>query len=144
MKDASYGIIPIRHEANTPLFLLIQHHAGHWGFPKGHAESGENAVEAACREFEEETGILSYQLLGENAFSEHYWFTRHSHTVEKTVTYYLALVESSQVFCQAAEIKDYAWVPFEEAITRITFDGSKQILRQVHEYLKTYLPTPSS
>ena len=44
----------------TRLFLLIQHQAGHWAFPKGHANPGESPAETARREFAEETGYIGF------------------------------------------------------------------------------------
>lgn len=32
---------------------------GYWGIPKGEVEDGESVIEAACREFREETGLAS-------------------------------------------------------------------------------------
>ena len=69
-KDESFGIIPIFCQGDSYSFLLIQHQAGHWGFPKGHAISGELPVETACRELQEETGISDYTLLEEVSFSQ--------------------------------------------------------------------------
>ena len=43
-------------------FLLIQHHAGHWGFPKGHQEKGEDDLTTARRELQEETGIKQIKI----------------------------------------------------------------------------------
>ena len=31
---------------------------GYWGFPKGHLEEGENPIQAAIREVQEETGFV--------------------------------------------------------------------------------------
>ncbi|OLP17227.1 NUDIX hydrolase [Leptolyngbya sp. 'hensonii'] len=142
MKDASFGIVPIRRQGDIHLFLLIQHHAGHWGFPKGHAEPGESPLEAACREFEEETGIREYKLLGDTSFSEHYAFAKKQQTIEKTVLYFMALVESTQVSFQAEEIRSYTWATFEEALKLITFSGSKQVLRQTEEHLQMLHASP--
>ncbi|NJO79196.1 MAG: NUDIX domain-containing protein [Cyanobacteria bacterium RM1_2_2] len=63
MQDLSFGIVPLLQQNGEHLFLLVQHQAGHWSFPKGHAEADETPLQAACREFEEETGITDYQLL---------------------------------------------------------------------------------
>jgi 8-oxo-dGTP pyrophosphatase MutT (NUDIX family) len=137
LQDAAFGIVPVFHEGNDYQFLLIQHHAGHWGFPKGHADPGESPVQAACREFTEETGIADYQLLSDTSFAERYFFKQNGQLVRKTVTYFTALAHSTIVQCQAAEIQSYAWLDFEAAIARLSFENSKQILRDVYQYLSS-------
>ncbi len=138
-KDESFGIIPILRQGDTYSFLLIQHQAGHWGFPKGHAVEGESPVQAACREFVEETGISDYTLVEGVSFAEHYTFTRNGETFDKTVTYFLALVQSATVTYQEEEIQNYTWADRESAIALITFDPSKQILRDANQYLTASL-----
>lgn len=136
-KDEAFGIVPILQTANGHQFLLIQHHAGHWGFPKGHADPGESALQAACREFVEETGISDYTLIEGISFSEQYPFTRSRRRFEKTVIYFPAWVQSTTVHCQAKEIQAYAWATYEQAIAKLSFDGAKQVLRDVQKYLQS-------
>jgi bis(5'-nucleosidyl)-tetraphosphatase len=138
--DEAFGIIPIWRQADGDRFLLIQHWAGHWGFPKGHPDSGESAVVTACREFEEETGIRAYEVIDQVSFTEKYSFVRDQQTIEKTVTYFPAFVQSPTVNCQAEEIKDYAWVKLEEALQKITFDQARQLLSRVNVYLQEAKP----
>jgi 8-oxo-dGTP pyrophosphatase MutT (NUDIX family) len=133
--DESFGIVPIARRSDGHLFLLIQHKAGHWGFPKGHAEPGESAQGAACREFAEETGIQTYELL-DATFVEQYNFTKAGHVFSKTVTYFPAVVHSQTVNCQAKEVRDYAWLAYDEALAKLTFTQSRQILMQVQGYLQ--------
>jgi len=60
----SAGILLFREQAGKPVVLLIKpggpfwknKDAGVWMIPKGAVEPGEAAVEAALREFREETG----------------------------------------------------------------------------------------
>ncbi len=99
-QDEAFGIVPILPEDTTYKFLLIQHHAGHWGFPKGHADPGESPLQAACREFVEETGISDYRVLDGASFLEKYTFMRRRQKFEKTVLYFPALVHSATVHCQ--------------------------------------------
>ena len=140
LPDESFGIIPIFCQENTYLFLLIQHQAGHWGFPKGHAIAGESPLQAACREFFEETGIPDYTLLEAISFEEHYTYTKKGQTYDKTVIYFPALVESQMVKFQEEEVQDYTWADSERAIALITYEPSKQILREVDRYLTTRNP----
>lgn len=135
-KDEAFGIVPMLQDAQ-PKFLLIQHHAGHWGFPKGHADAGETPLQSAQREFTEETGIANYVLLEGVEFSEQYSFHRDGQRFDKTVVYFLAIVPSPDVSFQAEEIQNYAWLPFEAAIARLTFDGAKRVLAEVNQYLNS-------
>jgi 8-oxo-dGTP pyrophosphatase MutT (NUDIX family) len=145
MKDEAFGIVPIfikeTGESSEMQFLLIRHWAGHWGFPKGHAEPGETAIATACRELEEETGIQSCKVLEDPSFVEQYSFTKDNQWVEKKVTYFLATVQSEAVTCQEKEIQAYAWADFNTALETISFDQAKRILQQVYDYLQHH-PLP--
>lgn len=136
-KDEAFGIVPILCREGSYLFLLIQHHAGHWGFPKGHADPGESALNAACRELAEETGISDYTVLEGVSFSERYSFTRDRQRFEKTVIYYPALVQSATVRYQQEEIRAYTWADYDAAIARLTFNGARLVLTEVNRYLAT-------
>lgn len=136
-RDEAFGIVPIHRQPEGDRVLLIQHHAGHWGFPKGHPDPGETALTTAQREFEEETGITDYDLMSDRTFAEHYRFKRDGANIEKTVTYFAAWVHVTDVICQAQEIRSFTWLPFEDAAQRITYDPSRQVLRQVQDYLQT-------
>ena len=137
-QDLSFGIVPISRRSDGDYYLLVQHRAGHWGFPKGHAEAGETPEAAACREFEEETGIYAYECLSVS-FTEQYSFIKAGKPFDKTVTYFPAFVRSEAVVYQEKEIKDYAWLTYAAALEILTFAQAKQVLVQVQEYLKATL-----
>jgi 8-oxo-dGTP pyrophosphatase MutT (NUDIX family) len=133
--DYSYGVIPVWRDATQRQYLLIQHHAGHWAFPKGHAEGEETPIEAAHREFAEETGITACRILETPAFVEHYTFRKRSgHRVQKTVTYFLGLVDEPTVYPQEAEVADYAWGGAGETRQRCTFEEARRLLDQAEQY----------
>ena len=138
MKDQSFGIIPIQINQGEVQFLLVQHHAGHWAFPKGHAEKGETDIQTAMRELREETGIADAQLLVGVCLTENYLFKRSTQTIAKTVRYYIGLVKQRDVRIQAAEIKAYKWVNFEKASGLITFAESRRIITEAHDYLEAH------
>ncbi len=149
MKDEAFGIVPVFSSETDTLFLLIQHQAGHWAFPKGHADPGESALETAKRELEEETGIRDYEVLEEQSFVEsyafvqesvpssvkHYAFAKEGELIEKSVTYFVAFVNSMEVVLQVEEIQNSTWICFDEAIDLITFDGNRGVLMEVKAYL---------
>ena len=56
--EKSCGAIVYRKLGDTYQLLLIKHKfGGHWSFPKGHVEKGENEFQTALREVKEETGL---------------------------------------------------------------------------------------
>jgi len=132
----AFGVVPIRRTPGSFEYLLIQHQAGHWGFPKGHAEGEETPFESASREFEEETGILDYRIDESVCFSESYILEEKGVTKEKTVVYFPAVVHSLEVTVQVAEIGDYAWLSHAQARERISFEESRQLLDEANQYFQ--------
>jgi len=128
-------MVPIQCRETAIHFLLIQHRAGHWGFPKGHPDAGETALATACREFEEETGITHYQPITTLTWQECYQAQRKGEPVDKQVTYFLAIVAQEQVTIQVQEIQAYRWATFAEALDCLTYPTSRDLLRQVQHYL---------
>lgn len=139
LPDNSYGVIPVANDNGRVLYLLIRHvKGGHWAFPKGHANEGEEAIEAARRELAEETGITDYSIIDDITFSEQYTFWREGQIYDKTVQYFLALVndaDTTQVILQEAEVSDFKWATYEEALGSITFEESRALLKRVNVYL---------
>lgn len=140
MKDYSFGVIPTIKEDGELFYLLIQHTGdmgGHWSFPKGHKEGNESDTEAAKREFTEETGIREIELSKDIFFIEQFSFDRHGQTVNKTVKYFLGKVKNRAAKVQESEIKDFAWLPYEEARKRLTFPQVKTIIEKANNLHKS-------
>ena len=53
-------------------YVLAQSLGGHFGFPKGHVEPGENEEETALREIYEEVNLRPKIIPGFRAVSEYY------------------------------------------------------------------------
>lgn len=133
-QEHSYGVIPLRQKEGRWQVLLIQHHAGHWAFPKGHADRGETPRQAAERELAEETGLKIKVYLAEEPLSESYWFTVKQQKIHKTVDYFIAVVEG-RVVIQEAEIQASRWLDVEEAAAVLTFPQAKKLCGQVQQLL---------
>lgn len=135
--DFSCGVIPYRVINGQRQFLLIQHKAGHWAFPKGHPEKGETDLETARRELAEETGISDVEIDREHPFKEHYTFTKRDGTqVSKRVVYFLGQVAANQaIVLQKTEVSDHAWGSSSQTLKRMSFDEGRALLDEVLAYL---------
>lgn len=137
-KDQSYGVIPFRFENNQRFFLLSQHVDGHWAFPKGHMEAGDkDVVETALRELREEVGIAEVDLVDNVSFVERYSFERDSQLYNKTVEYFLGEVKGPepQLQLQAREVQAVKWLPGEQVLDQLTYEGTKKMFTQVLRWM---------
>jgi len=137
-KDKSFGVIPVRQDKDDIKFLLVKHKAGHWGFPKGHLKEGENEIDCASRELREETGINSFNLKPEIKFIENYTYEQNGEYCDKTVTYFLGLIEGDpeqrKEFIE--EIPEITLLDYEQARTTLTHDKAKKILDDAYRVLQ--------
>ena len=140
-KEESFGIIPLRKDADGwSVFLVQNSNGGHWGFPKGRAQdSFEDTKVSAKRELKEETNleVLKYIDLANESFIEHYHCIKNNEDIDKTVTYFLAEVDGD-VILQEEEISDGKWVDIITAKNIITFDQSKNVCDKVVSFLKRF------
>lgn len=122
--------MPIRRTADGLLYLLIQHRAGHWAFPKGHAEPGEPPLNTATRELLEETGIVCTNIREDTPLTETYNTVKRGQDIFKTVVYFLGWTAMEAVTLQAEEVSAHAWLPFDSALERITHEETRRTLRE--------------
>ena len=130
MQERSAGIVVV----NDGRFLLLHYDAGHWDFPKGHIEKDESPEEAALRELKEETGI-SAEILPGFAEKIHYFYKKEGKLVSKDVVFFIAKTKTSDVRL-SFEHKGFIWLPFKDAVERLTYDNAKEVLKKVDAYVK--------
>lgn len=131
MKRAfSCGVIPIHvNDTGEMKVLLVQGYGGFWGMPKGHKEARENDFETAIRELYEETRIICQKYL-DILLEETYTINRKQRSdVEKTVSYYIGIVEEPQVISQTSEVKDFGWFKLEAAMNLVVGRRKRLIKR---------------
>ena len=112
--------------------LLVKQTSEDWGFPKGHVENNETEIETAIRETKEETNIdveidEKHRYVIEYSPKENVW---------KEVVYYIAKMKSDTCIPQESEIEKIEWLVFEEALSKLTYNNTREILKQVIEDLK--------
>ncbi len=125
-KETCFGVIPLREHNNEWQVFLVHHKKGdYWGFPKGHWDENESPHQVAKRELKEETGLDLGDWWPLPPMQETYQFQRDGISIEKTVTYFPALVHG-HVTIQAVEINEGKWVSLNDAFHLLTFEGLKQ------------------
>ncbi len=126
--EYSCGALVFQRNASPPRVLLVQSHwDGHWSFPKGHVEKGENTRQTALREVFEETGIRARLLSEEVLDRRHYGLPT---GVRKRVDYFLAEGEG-ETRPQPEEVLSAAWVELDEALRLLSFREDRSLLRRV-------------
>jgi len=133
-REISAGVIVFR-RAPQPHYLLLHYESGHWDFPKGHIEPGEEAQETARRELKEETGISGVRFVDGYKETLRYFFRQQGIGIFKVVVYFLVETDQSEVTLSSEHI-DFDWLPYDAALARLTFKNSRDLLVKAHEHLQ--------
>jgi len=133
--EKSSGIILFTGDKER-LYLLLHYAAGHWDFPKGHIESGESEVEAARREAKEETGLAEVELIDGFREKIEYYYKRGSKTIHKEVIFFLGHTTTHPKAHLSHEHIGYEWLPYGEALEKLTYDTAKALLKKAERTLQ--------
>lgn len=130
----SAGIITYIIEKEGPKYLLLHYTSGHWDFPKGTMEPHETKKETATRELYEETGLTA-DIDTQFESTSHYFY-KHAQggIIPKTVYYFVGKTDNKNVIL-SHEHTDYQWLSYEQALKKITYDASRTILEEAHQYI---------
>jgi 8-oxo-dGTP pyrophosphatase MutT (NUDIX family) len=126
----SAGIVVYRTtQAGEIEYLLLCYTAGHWDFPKGKIEPGENKQEAALRELHEETGLIGIIQPGfTHQFG--YNFTDYDgDKAHKIVYFFIGTINKSSVVL-SDEHTDYVWLTYDQAYKKLTYKNTQILLRK--------------
>lgn len=153
-REKSAGAIIYRLENGKPCYLLL-HYApsepgkrGHWEFPKGHVEKKETEEETIRREVEEETGIQKIEIIP--GFKQYikYFFRqvyglkgearKKAPWVMKLVVFFVAKTEKKEIILSDEHV-GFVWLPFEDAVKKLTFKNAKEILKKSDRFINKKL-----
>lgn len=142
MKDYSFGVIPVFKASSVePVFLLIRHSKddeNHWSFPKGHKNPGESDIETARRELTEETGLIDIEINDSVHFTENYSIQKENQKIDREVIYFPGFTDQTRNKIPDEfkdEIAELAWLPYDEAMSRLTFIEAKDALKKTKKWL---------
>lgn len=128
-KPTHAGVVTFRQGQGGPEFLVVStsRNRRERVFPKGHIEAGEDAETAALREAREEAGVTAKIVtrVGETAFVA---------TDEPVRTVYFLAEFLSDATPDESRARE--WLDLDRAMSALTFDDSREILRQAAEHLR--------
>ena len=130
-EEKSCGAVIWRRGPQGHEFLLAQHGASHWSFPKGHIEGRETELETARREIFEETGLTVDIDQGFRQVVTYY----PKPGVIKDVVFFIAQPTGGTERAQASEIRQLGWFPFQEAKPLVTFATDVEVLKEAEAYI---------
>lgn len=140
--ERSAGVIVFRDGLAGHEYLLLRSASGgHWGFPKGRVEPGEDEIKAALRELQEEAGITVEILPGFREVIQ-YEFSRGSTVLHKEVIYFLGRARSVDVKLSGEHL-DYLWTSYARTRQRLSYENAQELLDTAERFLKARLSAPS-
>ena len=101
-----------------------------WSLPKGHIEVGETPEEAALREVQEETGIVS--VIEKSLGVIDFWFMAGGKRIHKTVHHYLFRENGGLLAAQESEVDEVAWFPLAEIVDRLAYPDEKKLIARTN------------
>ncbi len=111
-------------------YLLLEY-KNWWDFPRGLIEENETEEQAAIRELKEETGVENPEFIQGFKENINFFFKVQSELVRKEIVYFLVKVNNLDIKI-SWEHKSYAWLTYEEALEKLNFKKSKDILKKAN------------
>ncbi len=145
--EVSVGAVVFREEEGKRLYLLLHYPSGHFDFPKGHIEKGETEEMTLRRETEEETGIRDIEMLSPRVSIRYFYVAKGAERekrlksgkglwIFKQVHFYPGKTETSAVQISYEHI-GFVWLPYDEALRRVTFGNAKRVLFETEKHLSS-------
>ena len=138
--EKSAGAIIFRRGKGIIKYLLLNYASigkvekTYWGFSKGAIEKGEKEIDTIIREIREETGIKDLKFIKGFKETEKYFFRNKKENIFKTVFYLLAETKAKKIKLSFEHL-GYEWLPYEEAIRKLSFKNAKRIIEKANDFL---------
>ena len=129
----SCGFVAFKRVNGENQYLIIKSRGGDVGFPKGHTEPGESEIQTAVRELKEETGAEVKIIHGFVRRIE-YPLPHRTDTINQSV-YFLGECISDEIIRQECEVAEAVFLPYPEAMVRLTFKETKDILSDAEKFI---------
>lgn len=134
------GFVVFRRTEEGIKFLMLYRRGNYWNFPKGHFEEGEQSMDVALRETQEETGLGKNELRIVPGFKayEKFYFVKGEEKIHDTVILYLAETKEAKVTISPREHSGFAWFLYGDAVRVLggKYVGTKRVLKLAHDFIR--------
>ena len=135
LREKSCGAVVYIKKDDDAKYLLLNYAAGHWDFVKGNVEPNESEKQTVARELQEETGITGAQFIDDFREAITYYYRRQGLTIHKQVVFFLMEAYTDKVKLSFEHV-GYVWLDYQQAMGKLTFKNSKDVLLRAHDFLK--------
>lgn len=114
--------------------LVVSQHGTSWSLPKGHIEKGEDAMTAARREIEEETGITELELIKPLGSYSRYKIGKDGSEDRgelKNITMFLFKTRQEKLKPIDPENPEARWMEKEEVVSLLTHPRDKEFFQKI-------------
>ncbi|MFZ2187683.1 MAG: NUDIX domain-containing protein [Candidatus Moraniibacteriota bacterium] len=143
--ETSIGAIIFCEKEGKREYLLLHYPSGHFDFVKGHVEADETEEMTLRRETEEETGIANVVTFPYRLSTRFFYVAKGNERAKrlrskrgiwifKRVHFYPAQTDA-QAIKISHEHTGFLWLPYKEAVAKVTFENAKRILSKTEAYL---------
>lgn len=143
--ETSVGAVVFREENGVRKYLLLHYPSGHYDFAKGHVEAGETEEMTLRRETEEETGITDLTVFSFRVSIKYFYDAKGNERekrlrsgkglwIFKEVHFYPAKTGNQKVVISEEHVGSL-WLPYAQALERVTFENARRVLRETEIFL---------
>lgn len=117
--------------------LVVSQKGTSWSLPKGHVEKGEDILQAAKREIEEESGISQLTYIRDLGSYQRFASDDPKTEEMKTITLFQFSTSQHHLRPQDPENPEARWVKKEEVTNLLSFPSDRKFFQLVYQkYLK--------
>ncbi len=133
--EKSCGFIAYQLRNNTREYLVLQSLNGDFGLSNCQVEKDETEYETALRELKEETNVDVEIVEGFRKQIEYLMSSKKD--VIKIAVYFLGKCTSNTIICQENEALGALFLPIEKALSVLSFEETRNILKEADCYLNS-------
>jgi 8-oxo-dGTP pyrophosphatase MutT (NUDIX family) len=142
-RPAVFIVVYYLDKDKKPIYILLKRklHWKGWEFPKGGIDKNEKPIKTAKRETEEETGLSPIKIMRYNIkgrYNYHKILKDRPNFKGQTFELFSASIKqkpNQKIKLDPKEHSAYVWLPFKQAIKKLTWPNQKKCLKIVNKIL---------